>query len=93
LIHICECRRSPDQVRTFVVIEDDPDIQVLVEDAISDGGFEVTIVPSGEAGLTLLGRGNARYVAVVTDINVSGTLDDWQVARGARQIDPTKAIV
>src|ERR1700716_2391538 len=38
----------------ILVIEDDPPIQVVVEDALTDGGFEPAIAPSGEEAVTLL---------------------------------------
>jgi ActR/RegA family two-component response regulator len=38
----------------ILVIEDDPDIQIIVEDALSEGGFEPAIAASGEEAVTLL---------------------------------------
>jgi two-component system cell cycle response regulator CpdR len=34
-----------------------------------------------------------RYRAVVTDINLLGKLDGWEVGRSAREIDPTMPII
>jgi DNA-binding response OmpR family regulator len=42
----------------ILVIEDDPPIQGIVEEALSDGGFEPAIAPSGEEAVTLL-KGNS----------------------------------
>ena len=43
--------------------------------------------------MTLL-RGNANhYRALVTDINLRGTMDGWEVARQAREINPAFPIV
>jgi CheY-like chemotaxis protein len=72
----------------ILVIEDDPPIQVVVEDALADGGFEVAIAPSGEEAVTLLKGGRSKYRALVTDINLRGRIDGWEVARQAREIDP-----
>jgi CheY-like chemotaxis protein len=72
----------------ILVIEDDPPIQMVVEDALADGGFEPAIVPSGEEAVTLLKGRLTKYRALVTDINLRGRLDGWEVARQARQIDP-----
>jgi CheY-like chemotaxis protein len=41
-----------------MVVEDDPAIQSLVEDALGEGGFEPAIAASGEEAVTLL-RGSA----------------------------------
>jgi CheY-like chemotaxis protein len=72
----------------ILVIEDDPPIQMVVEDALADGGFEPAIVPSGEEAVTLLKGRLTKYRALVTDINLRGRLDGWEVARQARLIDP-----
>ena len=77
-----------DDQLVILVIEDDPPIQVVVEDALADGGFEPAIAPSGEEAVTLL-RGNRRkYRALVTDINLVGRIDGWELARLAREINP-----
>jgi DNA-binding response OmpR family regulator len=43
-----------------MVVEDDPLIQSLLEDALSDGGFEPAISTSGEEAVTLI-RGNRNH--------------------------------
>jgi DNA-binding response OmpR family regulator len=77
----------------IMVVEEDQAIQSLVEEAFSDGGFESVIANSGEEAVTPL-RGNRHYYrALVTDINLHGTMDGWEVARSAREIDPAFPIV
>jgi len=56
----------------------------MVEEALADGGFESAITASGEEAITLL-RDDTQYRAVVTDINLIGKLDGWEVARAARE--------
>jgi CheY-like chemotaxis protein len=77
----------------IMVVEDDQLIQSLVEDALSDGGFEPAISTSGEEAVTLIRGNRNHYRALVTDINLQGTMDGWEVARQAREIDPTFPIV
>jgi DNA-binding response OmpR family regulator len=77
----------------ILVIEDDQSIQSLVADALSDGGFEPAIAPSGEEAVTLLKGGQTKYSALVTDINLRGTMNGWKVAKKAREIDPAFPIV
>ena len=77
----------------ILVIEDDPPIQLVVEDALADGGFEPAIAPSGEEAVTLLKGNRGKYRALVTDINLVGRIDGWEVARRAREIDPAFPIV
>jgi DNA-binding response OmpR family regulator len=77
-----------DDQLVILVIEDDPPIQVVVEDALADGGFEPAIAPSGEEAVTLLKGNRRKYCALVTDINLMGRIDGWELARLAREINP-----
>jgi DNA-binding response OmpR family regulator len=77
-----------DDQPVILVIEDDPPIQVVVEDALADGGFEPAIAPSGEEAVTLLKGNKSKYRALVTDINLTGRIDGWELARLAREINP-----
>jgi DNA-binding response OmpR family regulator len=78
---------------TILVVEDDQLIQALVEEALSDGGFASALTASGEEAITLLQDDKSKYRAVVTDINLLGKLDGWEVGRSAREIDPTMPII
>jgi DNA-binding response OmpR family regulator len=75
-----------------LVVEDDQLIQELIEEALSEGGFESVITGSGEEAITLLG-GDIVFRAVITDINLTGKLDGWEVARTAREAGPTMPII
>jgi DNA-binding response OmpR family regulator len=77
----------------ILVIEDDQSIQGIVEDALSDGGFEPAIAASGEEAVTLLKGGSIKYRALVTDINLLGRINGWEVAKQAREIDPEFPII
>ena len=71
----------------ILVIEDDYAVQGMVEQALSDAGFEPAIAASGEEAITLLQGNKTKYRALVTDINLVGRIDGWQVAKHAREID------
>lgn len=75
-----------------LVVEDDPDIQPILEETLADGGFEVTIATSGEEAIALL-TANNDYRALVTDIGLPGSLDGWDVARRAREIEAAFPVV
>lgn len=77
----------------ILVVEDDDPIQGIVEDSLADGGFEAAIAASGEEAVTLLKSGTANYRGLVTDINLKGRMDGWEVARRAREIDPAFPVV
>ncbi len=76
------------------VVEDDRLVQGLVEDSLSEGGFAVAIVGSGEEAVELLkAEAASSYRALVTDIHLSGEIDGWEVARTAREINATLPVV
>lgn len=82
-----------DDLLVVLVIEDDPAIQAIVDEALCDGGFEPAIAASGEEAVTLLKGRKTAYRALVTDVNLKGTMDGWVVAKAARQIDPAFPVI
>jgi DNA-binding response OmpR family regulator len=76
-----------------LVVEDDAPIQAVIEDALSEGGFEPAIVPSGEEAVTLLQGGQTHYRALVIDIGLRGRMDGWEVAKYAREIDGALPVI
>ena len=77
----------------ILVLEDDQGIQGIIEDALTEGGFEPAIAASGEEAVTLLKSGLIKYRALVTDVVLKGRMDGWEVARQSREIDPAFPIV
>jgi CheY-like chemotaxis protein len=78
----------------ILVVEDDHLVQSVVEESLSDGGFEIVIASSGENAVELLDASDGKYRALVTDINLGrGGIDGWDVARHAREIDPSFPVV
>ena len=82
-----------EEALVILVIEDDQSIQGIIEEALTDGGFEPAIAASGEEAVTLLKGGQTDYRALVTDINLRGRIDGWEVAKHAREIDPAFPII
>jgi len=78
----------------ILVVEDDQLIQSVVEESLTDGGFEIVIASSGENAVELLDASEGKYRALVTDINLArGKINGWDVARHAREIDPNFPVV
>jgi len=77
----------------ILVFEDDDLIQNIVEEALTEGGFELAIAASGEEAVTLLQSGAANYRALVTDISLKGRIDGWEIAKKAREKDSAFPIV
>lgn len=76
-----------------LIVEDDLEIQAILDEALVEAGFETAIVSSAEEAVTLLTGKVADYRAIVTDINLKGMMNGWQVAKAAREIDPAFPIV
>ena len=72
-------------INSCFIVENEASIQHMLEEALTDGGFTVTIANSGEQAVTMLDKDGADYSALITDINLSGTLTGWDVAKHARE--------
>jgi CheY-like chemotaxis protein len=72
----------------ILVVEDDWAVQMMIEDALDEGGFEPAITASGEEAVTLLKGNMGIYRALVADIGLRGRMTGWEVATRARLIDP-----
>jgi DNA-binding response OmpR family regulator len=75
------------ELPVILVVEDDQLLQAFVEQALTDGGFDAAVAASGEEAVTLLTGNKGKYRALVTDINLLGKMDGWEVAQRAREID------
>jgi DNA-binding response OmpR family regulator len=75
-----------EEALVILVVDDDQSIQSIVEEALSDGGFEPVIASSGEDALTLLSAN--KYRVLVIDISLGkDRIRGWDVARRARAIN------
>ncbi|WP_244065687.1 response regulator transcription factor [Bradyrhizobium sp. Ce-3] len=70
-----------------LVVEDDYLVKELVEEALSEGGFEAQTVASAEEAIVLLQENHRRYRALITDVHLHGELTGWDVARRARELN------
>jgi DNA-binding response OmpR family regulator len=84
---------SNQTVPVILVVEDDDLLQTIVEEALSGGGFETAIAPSGEEAVALLNGHKGKYRALVTDINLRGKMEGWEVAQHAREIEADFPVV
>jgi DNA-binding response OmpR family regulator len=76
----------------MLVVEDDQLIQAMVEDALSEGGFKPVLAQTGEEAAELLLEA-VKYAALITDINLPGSIDGWEVAKRAREAHPQMPVV
>ena len=77
----------------LLLVEDEPLIQLLLGEGLTDGGFDVTIASSGQTALEKLDAQAARFHAVVTDIKLGSGPSGWDVGRRARELVPAMPVV
>lgn len=77
----------------ILVVEDDPQLQIIIEESLSGGGFGCVITASGEEANNRLQEGAGKYQALLTDINLSGAVDGWEVAKRAREMNPDMPVI
>lgn len=80
-------------VPAILVVEDEYPIQQMIEDTLTEAGFRVTVLSSGEKALSAIATDGAEYKALVTDIGLGGRLKGWDVAKYAREKEPTVAVI
>jgi CheY-like chemotaxis protein len=82
----------PPEIATLLNSSLDDDLsQLKLLAAIPE--WEVSLATSGEEALTLLQGHKDKYRALVTDINLDGKMDGWEVAQHAREIEPEFPVV
>jgi CheY-like chemotaxis protein len=70
-----------------LVVEDDPLIRQILDEALTDGGYAVRVATTGEEAIALLDESGAAFQALITDVDLApGKLTGWDVARHAREI-------
>jgi DNA-binding response OmpR family regulator len=71
-----------------LLVEDEPMIIDVMEDALIEAGFEVVKAPDGQAAFDEIQADASRFRAVVTDIRLGSGPDGWEVAQRVREIVP-----
>ncbi len=78
--------------RRVLLVEDEFLVRLILSDALSDAGFEVTEAADGEEGVRLL-EASPRFDVIVTDLHMPGSVDGLSLARHARERDATVPVV
>jgi CheY-like chemotaxis protein len=74
-------------------VEDELLIQELGIMAFDDGGFAVSAHRSGAAAIRALESDGPNVSALVTDINLGGAPNGWEVAKRARELFPALPVI
>jgi len=70
-----------------LLVEDEPDVRMVVRDVLSDCGYAVLEAESGRAGLLIADSG-VRIDLLLTDVGLPGGMNGRQLADAARQRRP-----
>lgn len=75
-----------------LIVEDDAILLLSLGDWFRDQGFDVVEAGNGEQALDEIANGN-RFDAVLTDIQLGGSANGWDVADACRQRWPEIAVL
>jgi len=77
----------------LLLIEDEPLIIDVLEDALTESGYEVVQAKNGIQALEAIEIDASRFRAIVTDIKLGPGPDGWAIAQRARELVPHMPIV
>jgi len=76
----------------ILVIDDEPLIADLVCTVLAEDGYDLTCLSSAEDALAEI-EGQDNFDAVITDIDLGGSVDGFELARRARVHRPDVAVI
>jgi CheY-like chemotaxis protein len=76
-----------------LLVEDEPLILLVAQDALEAGGYTVLPVQLASEALEVLDSRIAELSGLVTDIRLPGGSDGWRIARHARELKPDLPVV
>jgi DNA-binding response OmpR family regulator len=71
---------------TLLLVDDDPLLRELLHTELAEAGFEVVVAGDGTTALAALDEDAARFKAVITDIDLGGGPNGWDIGRHAREL-------
>jgi CheY-like chemotaxis protein len=77
----------------LLLVEDEPMILHDVEDALTDGGYDVVTALSGAEAMARLGEQAGDFAGLITDIRLGAGMNGWEVARHAREANSGVAVI
>jgi CheY-like chemotaxis protein len=69
-----------------LIVEDEPIVQILLDDTLVEAGFTVAKASNGDDAIKTLNEQASQIRALITDINLGSATTGWDVARHARKI-------
>ena len=78
---------------TVLLVEDDPGIRKLVEEALTDRGLQVRAVDGDRPAQKVLEKEADRIGVLVADVHLGASATGFDVARRARKLNPRIEVV
>ncbi|MDB5467781.1 MAG: response regulator [Phenylobacterium sp.] len=76
-----------------LLVEDEREVADLVQDALADAGFEVTVAYNDDEAYQRLAAEGRSFTVLVADINLGSGTTGFDVARRARQLNSDLKVV
>ena len=76
----------------ILLVEDEMLLRELMREELTDSGFDVTTVATGDQALKLMG-GDRGFDLLLTDIRMPGEMNGWALGRRAREVIPSIRII
>ena len=77
----------------LLLVEDEALIQTLLEDALTEAGYELVIASDGRDTMKELESDSGRFGGIITDIRLGDGPDGWAIGHRARELSPDIPIV
>ena len=77
-----------------LVVEDESAVQLILQDALEEAGFAVTVSDSAEEAIKRLEQSDPAFDALVTDVHLTKTgAEGWDIARAARELNGALPVI
>ena len=83
----------PTNTVILLLVEDDDVIQNVLNDALSEAGFDVVVASNGTKAIAELNADGERFKGLITDIRLGVGPKGWDVGRRAREIVPGMPVI
>lgn len=77
----------------LLLVEDEPVLQIMLDDGLREAGFEPVLAVDGVAALRELAADAGRFRLLLTDIRLGTGPSGWDVGRRARELVPGMPII
>jgi CheY-like chemotaxis protein len=77
----------------LLIVEDEPLVALTLQDVLEAGGYAVVAAENGAEAITALDGQIGSICGLITDIRLGPGADGWDVARHARQLNPSLPVI